>query len=552
MLRQLHINNYALIDELSIDFSKGFSVITGETGSGKSIILGALSMLTGERADIKSLRNKEIKCIIEGEFAVPNNNYFQDFFKSNDVDFSENTIIRREINPQGKSRSFINDTPVNLQVVKELGDLLIDIHSQHENAVLNDRTFLFKIVDEHAGTYNELEHYQKTFAALKKLQDELKSLEQREEKAQHEKDYISFLLAEFDGFPLERILSEDIESEYTNLANAEEIKSLSNEISTILDDGNYSVNNQLHSAHTSIQKLSKISSHYDELTNRVNSCIIEIKDIAADLSRKTSSIEVDDRKLAQLEETIATLNKLIKKHNVRNAEELLAKRTELNNAVQGINSLSESIVSVKKEINSLEKELLVQGLALRKKRNQVFAKIESSINSLLVKMNMKNASIKLHEIALEKPILLGLDDLQILVRTNLGSSFEPLKKIASGGELSRIMLAIKSLQSQQNAIPTIIFDEIDTGVSGEVANAMGSIMKQLSNEMQVVSITHLPQIAGKGNHHYKVYKEEKNNITHTHLIQLNPSQRVQEIAEMISGKNPSESAIANAKELLVE
>jgi DNA repair protein RecN (Recombination protein N) len=552
VLQQLNINNYALIDQLSINFSNGFSVITGETGSGKSIILGALSMLTGDRADVKSLRNKENKCIIEGEFILPNTTFYQDFFKSNDVDFSENTIIRREINPQGKSRSFINDTPVNLQVVKELGDLLIDIHSQHENAVLNDRNFLFKIVDEHAHSQAELEDYQKTFLALKKQQDELKLLEQREEKAQHEKDYITFLLAEFEGFPLEKILTDDIESEYNTLANAEEIKLLSNEVLSAIDEGNFSINNQLHTALNSLQKLSKISVHYEELTDRINSCLIELKDISADLSRKTSSIEVDNRKLVQLEETISTLNKLIKKHNVRNAEELLAKREELSQSIQGINSLSSSIQTIKLEITQLEKELQSKGVQLRKKRNQVFSSIETNINALLVKMNMKNASIKLHEIPLDKPILLGLDDLQILVRTNLGSAFEPLKKIASGGELSRIMLAIKSLQSQQNAIPTIIFDEIDTGVSGEVANAMGIIMKQLSREMQVVSITHLPQIAGKGEHHYKVYKEEKNNITHTHLIKLDTTLRVQEIAEMISGKNPSESAIANAKELLVE
>lgn len=550
MLHQLNINNYALIDQLSINFSKGFSVITGETGSGKSIILGALSMLTGDRADVKSLRNKDNKCIIEGEFILPNTSFYQDFFKSNDVDFSENTIIRREINPQGKSRSFINDTPVNLQVVKELGDLLIDIHSQHENAVLNDRNFLFKIVDEHAHSQAELDSYQKTFLALKKQQDELKLLEQREEKAQHEKDYITFLLAEFEGFPLEKILTDDIESEYNTLANAEEIKLLSNEVLTAIDEGNFSINNQLHTALNSLQKLSKISVHYEELADRINSSLIELKDISADLSKKTSSIEVDNRKLVQLEETISTLNKLIKKHNVRNAEELLAKREELSQSIQGINSLSSSIQTIKKDITELEKELQSKGVLLRKKRNQVFSSIETNINSLLVKMNMKNASIQLQSIPLEKPILLGLDDLQILVRTNLGSAFEPLKKIASGGELSRIMLAIKSLQSQQNAIPTIIFDEIDTGVSGEVSNAMGIIMKQLSHEMQVVSITHLPQIAGKGEHHYKVYKEENNNITHTHLIKLDTHLRVQEIAEMISGKNPSESAIANAKELL--
>lgn len=550
MLQQLNINNYALIDQLSINFSKGFSVITGETGSGKSIILGALSMLTGDRADVKSLRNKENKCIIEGEFILPNTTFYHDFFKSNDVDFSENTIIRREINPQGKSRSFINDTPVNLQVVKDLGDLLIDIHSQHENAVLNDRNFLFKIVDEHARSQAELDGYQKTFLALKKQQDELKLLEQREEKAQHEKDYITFLLAEFEGFPLEKILTDDIESEYTTLANAEEIKLLSNEVLTAIDEGNFSINNQLHTALNSLQKLSKISIQYEELADRINSCLIELKDVSADLSRKTSSIEVDNRKLMQLEETISTLNKLIKKHNVRNAEELLAKREELSQSIQGINSLSSSIHTIKQEITQLEKDLQSKGVLLRKKRNQVFNSIESNINALLVKMNMKNASIQLNDIPLDRPILLGLDDLQILVRTNLGSAFEPLKKIASGGELSRITLAIKSLQSQQNAIPTIIFDEIDTGVSGEVANAMGIIMKQLSHEMQVVSITHLPQIAGKGDHHYKVYKEEKNNITYTHLIKLDTHLRVQEIAEMISGKNPSESAIANAKELL--
>jgi len=550
VLQQLNINNYALIDQLSINFSKGFSVITGETGSGKSIILGALSMLTGDRADVKSLRNKENKCIIEGEFILPNTTFYHDFFKSNDVDFSENTIIRREINPQGKSRSFINDTPVNLQVVKDLGDLLIDIHSQHENAVLNDRNFLFKIVDEHARSQAELDGYQKTFLALKKQQDELKLLEQREEKAQHEKDYITFLLAEFEGFPLEKILTDDIESEYTTLANAEEIKLLSNEVLTAIDEGNFSINNQLHTALNSLQKLSKISIQYEELADRINSCLIELKDVSADLSRKTSSIEVDNRKLMQLEETISTLNKLIKKHNVRNAEELLAKREELSQSIQGINSLSSSIHTIKQEITQLEKDLQSKGVLLRKKRNQVFNSIESNINALLVKMNMKNASIQLNDIPLDRPILLGLDDLQILVRTNLGSAFEPLKKIASGGELSRITLAIKSLQSQQNAIPTIIFDEIDTGVSGEVANAMGIIMKQLSHEMQVVSITHLPQIAGKGDHHYKVYKEEKNNITYTHLIKLDTHLRVQEIAEMISGKNPSESAIANAKELL--
>ncbi len=552
MLKHLYINNYALIDELSISFQSGFSVITGETGSGKSIILGALSMLTGDRADVKSLRNQENKCVIEGTFSIPNHVEFNTFFTENDLDYSEVTIIRREINPQGKSRSFINDTPVTLQAIKLLGEKLIDIHSQHENAVLNDRVFLYKIIDEHAQSFSELKSYQVVFEQLKKQQDELKKLLEKEVKAQHEKDYTQFLLSEFEGISIEKCINDDVEAEYATLANAEEIKNLSSEVISVLDDNAFSASSQLNTALLALQKLAKLSPAFDELQHRISICVIEVKEATSDLSRKVSSIEIDNRKLLQLEELIGSLNKLIKKHNVRNAEELLTKKSNLEASLQNINSLSESIDNIKKEIVTLSKEVLEKGTVLRNKRKAMFGSIETNINAMLAKMNMKNAHIQFSQTPFENPNLLGLDDITILVRTNLGSAFEPLKKIASGGELSRVMLAIKSLQSQNNAIPTLIFDEIDTGVSGEVANAMGQIMQQLSAEMQVVSITHLPQIASKGSQHFKVYKEEKNNITHTHLIALNNDQRVLEIAEMISGKNPSETAIANAKELLSE
>jgi len=548
VLSHLSVKNYALIEELEIDFSKGFSVVTGETGSGKSIMLGALGLILGERADLKALRDPNVKCVIEGTFEL-SKDLFLPFFVEHDIDFDRQSIIRREITPGGKSRAFVNDTPVVLPVLKELGTSLIDIHSQHQTLLLNKSSFQFDVLDASSKASNIKGDYIKEFHAYKSLHNKLQHLIESERKANADKDFIIFQLKDFEGLDLESLSDSDIEEELSLLSNAEEVINLSSQIANELN-GNNSVVGNLINAEQVLLKLSTYNKSYTDLLDRVKSAIIEITDIDEEVSRKVASIDVNENRLIELTELFDVVNRLQRKHNVATVEELIKVKEDFTFRVAAVTNLSEEIELLNNELNRKLLAVKEKGKLLSDKRQKGVSSLQSELKNYLSEMAMPHAELKVELTPNENPSESGLESIEFLVRTNKGSSFEPLKKVASGGELSRIMLAIKSILSVNGNLPAIIFDEIDTGVSGEVANNMGSIMKKMANHLQVISITHLPQIASKGKQHYKVFKETKGDTTITKITQLNRDERLVEIAQILSGENPSKAAIDNAKELL--
>lgn len=548
MIQELDIKNYALIDHLHINFADGFSVITGETGSGKSILLGALSLILGERADAKSIRTKTEKCIIEGTFHLSSQD-LNAFFTKNDLDFDEVTIIRREISPLGKSRAFINDTPVSLTILKSLSEKLIDIHSQHATLLLNDKNFVFDIIDSQSPDTN-LAKYITIYKEYKMLITQLSELQEKEQKSLNDKSYYEFLLSEFDELNLQKAIDSDLEGEFSLLSNAEDVKSALYQCQNYLNNDSNSIIANLHSVATELDKIKHLNKPFEELSERINSSLIELQDIDSEISNQESNIEVDNKRLAQIENELSKINGLLKKHNVSSIIELTEQKLIFETKLGEIGSISMEILKVQKEIASQKSKLLTLGNEISKQRSKVIPKLEKNAQALLSQMKMANAQIQFKLSQTEEFNKHGLDNIELLAKTNLGGTFELLKKIASGGESSRIMLAIKSLQSQHKSLPTIIFDEIDTGVSGEVATNMGSIMKTLGEKMQVMSITHLPQIASKGGHHYKVYKEETKNTTFTRISKLNDEERVKEIAQMLSSSEVTQVSIENAKELL--
>ncbi len=548
MLSHLSVKNYALIEELEIDFLKGFTVITGETGSGKSIMLGALGLILGERADLKALRNPSVKCVIEGTFDL-SKDLFLPFFVEYDIDFDRQSIIRREITPSGKSRAFINDTPVVLPVLKELGISLIDIHSQHQTLLLNKSSFQFDVLDASSKASAIKGDYIHAFYAYKSLANKLKSLIESERQANADRDFIIFQLKDFEGVGLDCLIESDIEEELSMLSNAEEVTNLSNQVAHELN-GNNSVVGNLMNAEQALLKLSAYNKGYADLLDRVKSAIIEITDIDEEVSRKVASIDVNQNRLTELTELFDVINRLQRKYNVTTVEELIKVKEDFTLRVSAVTNISDEVQLLNSELNKKLLTIKEKGKLLSDKRQKGVSALQCDVKNYLSEMAMPHAELKVELTPTENPSEFGLESIEFLVRTNKGSSFEPLKKVASGGELSRIMLAIKSILSVNGNLPTIIFDEIDTGVSGEVANNMGSIMKKMANHLQVISITHLPQIASKGKQHYKVFKETKEDTTITKITQLNRDDRLVEIAQMLSGENPSQAAIDNARELL--
>ena len=548
MLSHLSVKNYALIEELEIDFLKGFSVITGETGSGKSIMLGALGLILGERVDLKALRDHNVKCVIEGTFEL-SKDLFLPFFVEHDIDFDRQSIIRREIAPSGKSRAFVNDTPVVLPVLKELGTLLIDIHSQHQTLLLNKSSFQFDVLDASSKASKIKGDYLQAFHAYKSLHNKLQRLIESERKANADKDFIIFQLKDFEGLDLESLSESDIEEELSLLSNSEEVINLSSQVADELN-GNNSVIGNLMNAEQVLLKLSVYNKGYTDLLDRVKSATIEITDIDEEVSRKVASIDVNENRLIELTELFDVVNRLQRKHNVTTVEELIKVKEDFTVRVSAVKNLSEEIELLNNELNGKLLAVKEKGKLLSDKRLKGVSSLQSEVKNYLSEMAMPHAELKVELTPNENPSEYGLESIDFLVRTNKGSSFEPLKKVASGGELSRIMLAIKSILSVNGNLPAIIFDEIDTGVSGEVANNMGSIMKKMANHLQVISITHLPQIASKGKQHYKVFKETKEDTAITKITQLNKDERLVEIAQILSGENPSQAAIDNARELL--
>lgn len=549
MLSQLYIKNYALIEELIIDFSDGLTILTGETGAGKSIILGALGLVLGKRADTISLKNTTEKCVIEAKFSIGKYG-LEAFFQQNDLDFEQETILRREILPSGKSRAFVNDTPVTLLVMNELSTLLIDIHSQNQTLQLSDTNYQFYILDSLAKNEAVLKSYQSELKTYKKLNLELEELEQKQREVHQQYDYNLHLYNELNDANLQVGEQEELETKLEKLNNVEDIKrSLSEAIHLAVDD-EMGLQNVLYSVAQSLSKIAPFAKEYQELSDRISSLKIEFDDIVHELENENESVEYDPVELERLNDRLQLIFQLQKKHYVSSIEELLDVFQDLSEKVESVENGAEIIDSKKREIQESLQNL--EGLAkeISSKRKMIIPTFQSELESILANLGMKNTKFQIRMSPLNQFYSNGKDKLEFLVSTNKGASFGELKKIASGGELSRIMLSVKRILSQQTFLPTIIFDEIDTGVSGEISNRIAAIMQEMSNNMQVLAITHLPQIAAKGKHHFKVYKLEKDSETQTGITKLTADERIVEIAEMLSGKDVSESAISHARELL--
>lgn len=551
MLKRLAISNYALIDNLDIAFSNKLNILTGETGAGKSIILGALSLILGQRAEGKYFFNQQKKCVIEGTFLV-NGFHLDDFFQENDLDYDRETVLRREISADGKSRAFINDTPVNLATLKKLGEKLIDVHSQHATLEINDEDFQLLVVDTVAGNQILLNTYRDTYKSYRKTQSRLKELISQSDQSKADLDYFQFQFDELEKATLGEDEQPQLEQELDVLTHAEEIKrSLIIAVSSLSDNEQAAIP-QLKEASANLHHAEKYNPEISVLTERLNSSMIEIKDILSEIERIEQNSHIDEVRLEEINERLNMIYTLQKKHRVGSNSELLKIRNELSNKLNDILFADEDIEKLKNKSEELHSELINLADQLSKSRNEIIPQVENQAKETLHEVGMPNAVLQI----LNEPLpegkfdTNGRDQVRFLFSANKGQSPLPMNKVASGGELSRLMLSIKSLIAVHTALPTIIFDEIDTGISGEVALKVGNIMEKLSENMQVIAITHLPQIASKGNAHYSVYKDELSDNTHTNIRELSKEERVLELAKMLSGNNPGESAIQNARDLL--
>ena len=549
MIISLSIENFALIEKLSVKFTDGFSVITGETGAGKSILLGALGLVLGKRADLTSLKNKSEKCIIEAYFQIKNYN-LKPFFEANDLDYEEETIIRREILPSGKSRAFINDTPVNLSELQELSNYLIDIHSQHQTQELSDDVVQFQIIDSVASNFDLIIEYSAKLKEHKKHKSELKSKNELLQSVLKAQDYNTFLLEELLSANLKSGEQEEFEIQFEKLNNVEFIKENLTKSLSIANEEQFGVLQNLNEIKLSFQKIAGFSAEYNTLHERISSVLIEFDDIEKELNQLLETVFSNPDELQLINEKLQLIYALQKKHQVNSVDELLQIQNDLDNKVVSVTTLESEINSIEKQIPELENQLNDLAIEIHKNRVEAVPILTYKLALILEQLGMGNARFNIELIAKEEFYSNGKDEIQFLFSANKGSDFGLLKKVASGGEMSRIMLAVKSVLSQYSKLPSIIFDEIDTGVSGEIAHKMGEIMKEMSQNMQVFAITHLPQIAGKGKDHFKVFKVIKDNQTQSELKLLTNDERVIEIAQMLSGSTISDSALNHAKELL--
>ncbi|MES2285935.1 MAG: DNA repair protein RecN [Bacteroidota bacterium] len=549
MLKHLSIQNYALIDKLEVDFSDGLTIITGETGAGKSILLGALGLIAGSRADTQSLQDKTKKCIVEASFNIKEY-ALKDFFWANELDYEITTNIRREITPEGKSRAFINDTPVTLTQLKGLAERLIDIHSQHQTLTLNGSEFQLSVVDAYANHADSLAEYSISFKQFKALEKALNELLTKESQAKKDLDYFQFQFNELEEAGLKPDEQAVIEQELEGLNNAEDIKSNLSKAATGLNGGEQNLLASLNEIKSLLASQAKFKPEINELSTRLNSSYIELKDISNELESLEQDIVYDPKRIDKLTIQLDAIYRLQQKHQVKSVEELITIKEDLSNKLLEFNSLETEIEKTKKELTSVQRSLTALAKKIAANRKKEIPKIEKEIASLLSALSMPNAQLKVEHIETEILTANGTDKVNFLFSANKGSDFKELNKVASGGELSRLMLSIKSLIAQLTALPTIIFDEIDTGVSGDVADKVGSIMNLMAKAMQVITITHLPQIASKGESHLFVYKEDKNDKTYSNIKKLTVNERVQEIAKMLSTGTPTAAAISNAKELL--
>ncbi len=549
MLVSISIKNYALINELHIDFSSGLSIITGETGAGKSILLGALGLVLGNRADSSSLKNTTTKCVVEAIISIDTYN-LQDFFETEDIDYESNTILRREILPSGKSRAFVNDTPVTLLVLTALRARLIDIHSQHQTLQVSDQQFQFQLMDAVANNESKLASYKSGLASYTKEKKRLEEIQLAQREASLQYDYNSHLYNEL----LEAKLLEDeqelLEEKLDKINNVEEIKQNLSEALQLTTDENIGIQNLLFSLEQKLAKIASYSGEYQELLDRISSVKIESDDIIGEIETAYESVDFNPSEAEQLNDRLQLIYNLQKKHYVNTISELLTIQSELFKKVNTVENAEQSLLDQETIVKGIANKLDAVALKISDARSKIILKLSKQLADILADLGMPHARFQIKNTLSENYYKNGKDSLEFLFSANKGGQYGELKKVASGGELSRVMLAIKKILSENSQLPTIIFDEIDSGVSGEISNKMAHIMSQMSQKMQVITITHLPQIAAKGNQHYKVYKEEVNNITTTNLKQLSEDERIVEIAEMLSGKNISDSALTHARELL--
>ncbi|HNP48188.1 MAG TPA: DNA repair protein RecN [Bacteroidia bacterium] len=553
MLQRILIQNYALIDSLELDLNKGLNIITGETGAGKSILLGALSLILGQRSDSSSLLDKNRKCIIEGEFVVQKNNHsIPEFFKSNELDFDKTILVRREISPEGKSRAFINDTPVNLQQLKELGVLLVDIHSQHETLLLNQSNFQLSILDAFSDHKDILQNYYFEYSQYRKLERDLKLLKEEETRSKADQDYFEFQFRELEDAQLKNFDIEKLEDEFKTLTHAGDILVGLEQILGSLNSGEQNVITQISNLYTQLLHLSKYNSGLAESANRMKSVLIELKDIEKELENSGNEIQADPGRLEIVNEQLNIVHKLQQKHRVNTIEDLIRIKVELEGKLQGIQSLDDKILQCENSLTSSRQKLTKLSTAISSKRSKSIPLIENTIKKLLSEVAMPNAVLKIENTILPEGEWgpQGIDQIRFLFSANKGIAYSEISKVASGGELSRLMLCIKSAVARLIELPSIVFDEIDTGVSGETAFKIGKVMQDMASKHQLIAITHLPQIASRGEAHFFVYKDVTGKKTFTHVKRLNSDERVVEIARMLSGDKPTAVAMANAKELL--
>ncbi len=549
MLTKLSIKNYALIEDISIDFYKGFTTISGETGAGKSILLGGLGLILGDRADTKTLMNPEKKCVIEGEFYIKNY-HLEAFFETHDIDYEPHSIIRRELLPSGKSRAFINDTPVRLEILRRLQHLLIDIHSQHQTLQLQDKDFQLQVVDAFSGNASLLKNYKTTYKKYQQLQDELEKLKIAIAKESEQKDYHRFLYDELQKAGFKDGEQERLESQIEHLNNIELIQNNLSLSFNELTEEEIGILDRISRIKSVLSQIKTYSADYDDLYERVTSLHIELQDIETGLDRLKDFDDLSLSELESLNERLQLLYNLLQKHKVSNIEELLAVQNDLEEKLSKVENATAWLEEKQNALAEIKRQLLQFANDISAKRTQNIPQLEKTLTDILHRLGMPQARFHIHLTQEDHFNKHGIDTLNFLFSANKGNRLAPVKQVASGGELSRIMLAIKSVMAAKTHLPTIIFDEIDTGVSGEIALVMASIMRQMATDMQVISITHLPQIAAKGERQLKVYKETASQHTKTYIKPLDKKERIVEIAEMLGGKTIRKTAINHAKELL--
>ena len=548
MLNRIFIQNFALIDQLEIHLQKGLQVITGETGAGKSIILGALRLIMGERADLKNFADLESKSIVETEFKISKN--LQDFFTENDLDFDENTIIRREILPSGKSRAFVNDVPVTLDILKELSEKLVDIHSQFETSNLFSEAYQFKIIDGLSDNKNLIENYQKDFSELLKLKKEVEKLKNQLSEGNKESDYKQFLLEELEAANLENVNYELLQAQISLAENKGTISELLAQIFARTDQDEVGVFDSLYDIKNKLNKIAELSLQFSEINQRFEENYIELKDTLFQLQNEAENIDTNSEDLLALQEQNDRINALFLKHKVSEIDDLLQLKNELSAEQSSFVDLETKISSLEKEIISLENSLEKQTKVLTKNREKAIPVFKNKIENLLQQLGLEKAKVEVELTSTKDFVLFGKEKIQLLFQANSGFPLKPIQSAISGGERSRVMLAIKKLMAENAELPTLILDEIDTGVSGRIADEIGNVMQEMAENMQLIVITHLAQVAAKGNNNYKVLKSDIAGKTQTQIVSLNQEEKLTEIAQLLSGSKITDAAILQAKELM--